>query len=268
MHTIRYYFKLFRSGLVVVQFLLLLSLIKRVMKKGLRRRSIVAYFTRYHSNRLAKVAGVHFEIKGKFPPNDTHLIVCNHLSYIDIVVLHAIFRKTCFIAAKDMMESKFLGPIIKNGNSYGIERRNRKYIEKDIKEMHRILNNGFDLLMFPEGKTSNGESVNRFKEPLFDSAIRAGKKVLPIALNYISIDGKPISMENRDTVYWYDDSLNLFKHFKNLCRTTKRIKIEIAIGSCLDTKGETSTSISLKAHDAVSKLYKTPSPTNPDNLVV
>ena len=253
MMNISYYFKLFRASLILISFFILLTIIRVFRRKSPKRRLIISSISRYHCKKLQKVLGIQVRIKGSIPKDGNFLIACNHLSYIDIIVLQAFLQNTCFIAAKDMMEGFGLGTLIKHGNSYGIERRNRDKIIQDIQEMKKILNNGFNLLLFAEGKTSNGEEVLRFKEPLFDSAIQAKKKILPLTLNYVKINKESVSLRNRDSIYWYGRSFFL-EHFKKFSKI-KSTEIELIIDEPLDITNETSTSISIKAREAVAKNF-------------
>ena len=254
MSFFRYRIKMLRSAFIIIDFLIALAFIRFFRKKSPQRRIFIAHFVRYHSKQLLKILNVKFDIKGKLPKGENSFIACNHLSYIDIIALHSIFRNTCFIAAKDMLDRKGLGTIIKYGNAYGIERRNRDHIEKNIIEMQRILNNGFDILMFPEGRTSNGENVLRFKEPLFEAAIRAKKKVVPLTINYLSVNKEPISLKNKDIIFWYGSDISFLDHFKKFCKA-KVIKMELVFGVGLDINNETSKSISIKARGQVAKKF-------------
>ena len=242
-----------RVAIVITSFFILLFFIRVFRKKSVKRRLLISSISRYHCKKLKEALGVQLSIKGYIPKDDNFLMVCNHLSYIDIIILQSLLENTCFIAAKDMMEGFGLGTLIKHGNSYGIERRNRNKITQNIQEMKRILGNGFSLLLFPEGKTSNGEEISRFKEPLFDSAIQAKKKVLPMTLNYVRINKEPISLKNRDTVYWYSHA-SFMKHFKKFSKT-RSVEIELVISPPLDTEGETSKSLSIKARESVAKNF-------------
>jgi 1-acyl-sn-glycerol-3-phosphate acyltransferase len=60
-------------------------------------------------------------------------------------------------------------------------------------------------VVFPEAKSTNGDFVHPFKKSLFVSCANTQAKVLPVTINYLEINGKPVNAQNRDFVCWYGD---------------------------------------------------------------
>lgn len=171
-----------------------------------RRRFYIENITRYA--RLALKA-MNFEIEavgleGKFDGGRNYLIVSNHLSYIDILCLSSA-RSTMFVTSKDMGETFFLGTLAELGGSLFVERRHRGQIERDLSEISTALRQGFDVCLYPEGTSTNGETVLPFKKSLLMAAVEAEVDILPMTIKYTHIDGKPFSRENADKVCWYGD---------------------------------------------------------------
>jgi 1-acyl-sn-glycerol-3-phosphate acyltransferase len=84
-----------------------------------------------------------------------------------------------------MKNTFFLGQICKFASCLFVERRSRGNLDQEIKEITDALNYGHNVLIFPEGTSTNGDEVLRFKRPLFNAAIFSSKKVLPATLNYL-----------------------------------------------------------------------------------
>ena len=110
-------------------------------------------------------------------------------------------------------------------------------------------------MVFPEAKSSNGEEVLRFRRPLFQSAILSEKNVLPLCLNYKTIDGEKITLKNRDAVFWYGDmgfaghALNLFSH--------KKVVAELSVMKILNTSEYADKNLLAdKAYEVVSKEFE------------
>ncbi len=93
-----------------------------------------------------------------------------------------------------------------------IERRSRAHLSKEVEVISEMLKEGFNLVLFPEGTTSNGDCVLPFKVPFLTSAIRSKVDILPICLKYTDINGENVSSKNRDSVFYYG-GMAFFKHF-------------------------------------------------------
>jgi 1-acyl-sn-glycerol-3-phosphate acyltransferase len=160
------------------------------------------------------------KVRKTFAPidmKDNYLIVSNHLSYLDILIISS-YLPTCFVTSKEMKETPFLGQLCLLGGCLFVERRSRTGLTEEIKELSNALDDGLSVVIFPEATSTNGEAVIRFKRPLFQSAINSCAKVLPVCLNYRTLDGEKLTLKNRDKVFWYGDmgflghALTLFSH--------------------------------------------------------
>jgi len=154
-----------------------------------------------------------------------YLIVSNHLSYIDIFVISSMMP-SIFIASVDEVEDKFpLGTIAKFGGSVFIERRSRASLSEEIEKIAELLRDGLNVVLFPEGTTSNGERVLSFKTPFLTPAIKSNIDILPICIKYSKIDGDPVNDKNRDLVFYYGD-MTFFSHFFRVL-SIRSIEIEV-----------------------------------------
>lgn len=160
------------------------------------------------------------KVRKTFAPLDSkanYLIVSNHLSYLDILIISS-YLPTCFVTSKEMKETPFLGQLCLLGGCLFVERRSKAGIANEVKELSDALDDGLNVVIFPEATSTNGDEVIRFRRPLFQSAINSCAKVLPLCLNYRSLDGEKLTVKNRDKVFWYGDmgflghALTLFSH--------------------------------------------------------
>lgn len=160
------------------------------------------------------------KVRKTFAPIDmkaNYLIVSNHLSYLDILIISS-HLPTCFVTSKEMKETPFLGQLCLLGGCLFVERRSKAGLTEEIKELSNALDDGLSVVIFPEATSTNGEAVIRFRRPLFQAAINSCSKVLPVCLNYRTLDGEKLTLKNRDKVFWYGDmgflghALTLFTH--------------------------------------------------------
>lgn len=162
-----------------------------------------------------------------------HLIVSNHLTYLDILILSSHFN-TSFVTSQEMKETPVLGQLCLLGGCFFVERRKRSGIRKEIKELSDSLQSLHNIVIFPEATSTNGEAVIKFRRPLFQAAFDSNTKILPVCLNYKTLDGKKITIKNRDNVFWYGD-MNFFTHAMILL-SHKRIEVDLTILNSLDSR--------------------------------
>lgn len=145
-----------------------------------------------------------------------HLIVANHLSYLDILVV-ASLRPMLFVTSNEIRDSGFLGYLAKAGGCHFVERRNRDQIQREVAEIAGSLSQGLSVVVFPEATSTNGAQVLPFKVALMDAAIVSGRPLLPLCLNYREIAGQPVGVSNRDEICWYGD-MTFLNHIINVAR--------------------------------------------------
>src|SRR5262249_8205686 len=75
-----------------------------------------------------------------------------------------------------------------------------------------------------EGTSSNGESVLPFKNAFFQAAINAEVVLVPVCINYLTINNSPVTSANRDKVFYYGD-MGFTKHLGRLL-SAQSIEVE------------------------------------------
>ena len=124
--------------------------------------------------------------RGASPPVGT-LLISNHISWMDILVLGGSWR-VVFLATHQIGEWFALGWIIRRAGTLFIERG--RGAQHATAQICAALQQGKNVLLFPEGKTTDGTSVIRFQPRLLQAALDAGAAVQPIALRYINKNGE------------------------------------------------------------------------------
>ncbi|VAV86793.1 Acyl-CoA:1-acyl-sn-glycerol-3-phosphate acyltransferase [hydrothermal vent metagenome] len=164
------------------------------------------------------------------------LFVSNHVSWIDILVLGHVI-KACFIAKKDMIDWPVIGYLSSLQRTIFIDREKRADVIEQRKEMQDRMHNGDNLILFPEGTTSDGGRVMPFKSSLFgvtEDAMRLQPDeqghmqelmVQPVTLVYKRINNMPTIRANRPSVAWYGD-LEMGPHLKGVLNLLK-IEVEV-----------------------------------------
>ena len=153
--------------------------------------------------------------KNNFRAGKNFLAVSNHVSYIDVYSIASIMNSV-FVASVDGVEKDLvMGTATKLSGGLFVERKNRSRVREDMNSIKEVLDLGYNVVLFPEAGTSNGDGVIPFKSSLFESAINARADVVTMSVNYTGLNGEPVTKENRDNVYFYGH-LKFFPHFFNL----------------------------------------------------
>lgn len=160
----------------------------------------------YH-RQCARILGIRIETHGRRSTAHPTLYVCNHVSYLDITVLGALLPAS-FVAKAEVANWPFFGLLAKLQRTVFVERTARRAAEQRD-EMARRLEARDDLILFPEGTSSDGNRVLPFKSALFSVAERrphgAPLTVQPVSVAYTKLDGLPMGRYLRPCFAWYGD---------------------------------------------------------------
>lgn len=141
--------------------------------------------------------GIRYTVEGT--PPESGLVVANHLSYLDIVILSA--AVPCFFVAKAEIDHwPYFGRAARTGGTLFIDRSSMASAGNVAAEIAKRLPLSVPILFFPEGTSTDGSAMLRFHTRLFEPAIRAGAPITSAAIRYTFADGSP-----ERTLCWYGD---------------------------------------------------------------
>ncbi len=191
---------------------------------------------------------------------ENFLLVANHMSYVDVLVMSS-KHPMVFVTSKDMGEQFFIGTMTELGGSIFVERRHRGQVAQDLSTMRDTLAAGFNVMIFPEGTSTNGHEILPFKKSLLMSAVEARKRILPVAIRYVRIDGAPFDEVNCDKVAWYGD-MTFADHFVGLCGLSS-VKVQLVYGDPISVPeqiegmdaSELRTRLATQAREQIVKMY-------------
>jgi 1-acyl-sn-glycerol-3-phosphate acyltransferase len=135
----------------------------------------------------ALVLLAHLAIKlivvGKPPAQGPLLLAANHISWLDIVVMHAA-RHCRFVSKADVRHWPLIGTLANAAGTLFIERESRRDAMRVVHHMAERLLAGDILAIFPEGTTSDGVNLLPFHANLLQAAIAANAPVQPVGLRF------------------------------------------------------------------------------------
>lgn len=183
-------------------FLLLLAPHRAIRQRGFPYRLIRLW----HKGSL-RIAGVRPTVHGAPVTGRPVLYVANHVSYFDISILGALLDAS-FVAKAEIAGWPIFGYLARLQRSVFV-RRSGRHAAQQRDEIRQRLEAGDQLILFPEGTSSDGARALRFKSALFDAATIEidGRQVevQPVSLAYTRFDGMPMGRLLRPFFAWYGD---------------------------------------------------------------
>ena len=129
-------------------------------------------------------AGITLEIRGRPPIAGPVLLVSNHISWLDIPVMHAA-RHCRFVSKSDVQDWPLIGTLATAAGTLYIERSSRRDALRMVHLMRDALNANEMLAVFPEGTTGDGRTLLAFHANLLQAAVSADAPVQPVGLRFV-----------------------------------------------------------------------------------
>lgn len=183
---------------------------------------------------LARLFRIKITVKGQISHKDPVLFVSNHMSYADILVLGAVLPGN-FISKAEVKKWPLFGWIAVLTGTVFISRKKAGTLNQ-LNEVERAIDTGKNLIIFPEGTTSDGKGVMPFKSSLFKITESRDMTVQPVTLSYTHINGLPLQANERVKIAWVGDS-ELIPHLKEFINLGI-IRAEVKLHEPLTIKGD------------------------------
>ncbi len=195
--------------------------------------------------------GVRMEISGADIPSGPFLLISNHVSWMDILVIRALVPAR-FIAKEEIALWPLVGSSAQAAGTFFIARTRLSSFRNIFEQVRKTLEREECVAVFPEGTTTCGERLLPFRSGLFEAAIRTGRPVLPFCLQYESHDRRPL----RSIAYTGGESF-----VRSFWRTLgePRITVRIRVFSPLLPEGRSRRDLSREAWEILRSALNLPS---------
>ncbi|HEY9080261.1 lysophospholipid acyltransferase family protein [Magnetovibrio sp.] len=176
---------------------------------------------RHHIARLffkgcAVLTGLRLKVRG-MPGADIALFAANHSSYLDIPVLGAAVGGGVFVAKSEVADWPLFGFLARISRTVFIS-RNGADAAQQRELLAARMNKGASLILFPEGTSTDGSHVKRFKSSLFSALEDVTREawVQPVSIVYARHkQGRALSQGERENYTWFGD-MTLAPHLLNV----------------------------------------------------
>lgn len=197
---------------LAVIFILHHELLTLIIRNDSRRLSLYLKSIQRYCKLVSSLLDIKVVTPVAESPGQGKLMICNHMSYIDVLILFAA-HPSLFVTSVEIKETFFLGKLAQLGGCFFVERRKDKRSlqarDSEIACMTARLKAGFNVFLFPEGTSSAGETVLPFKANFFQTAIDGQCSIQPLVLNYLG--------ENSSLIPWYG-SMSFTDHLFQICQ--------------------------------------------------
>lgn len=200
---------------------------------------------RWWLGRMLGVLNVGIEIDGELPAGPA-LMVANHCSWLDIIVLGHAFNAS-FVSKAEIGSWPLVGSFARAAGTLFLARGAGQTSETSAK-IRSVLDAGRSVLFFPEGTTTTDPQPRRFHARLFAAAIDGGYPVLPVALRYCD-DTTPADMHHA-LAPWANEAA-LGPHFRDLFRVHD-MRAQLRLCAPIDPRGFDRRSLAEASYMAIS----------------
>jgi len=146
----------------------------------------------------ARIMGLTINVRNR-PPTAPFLLISNHLSYIDVVIL-ACLLNCAFVAKSEVARWPVLGFICGNLDTIFINRKSKRDLLRTMSTAEATLNRGLGLVLFAEGTSTGGGRPQPFKSSLLEFAARRRLPVHYASIGYVAPPGEQPAEES---VCWW-----------------------------------------------------------------
>lgn len=179
---------------------------------------------------------------GKIPAG---LLVCNHISWLDIFVINAL-TPAAFVSKDEVRRWPLIGWLSARTETIFLERGSRAAAQRARETIIDRLRTATPVSVFPEGTTTAGECLLPFHAALFQGAIDAAVPVVPLALRYVDRHGQP------SRAAAYDGDTRLLECLMAIVRADG-IVAEIRILAQLDSTATDRRHLAARCHHAIAR---------------
>jgi len=210
-----------------------------------------------------RLLGIRPRFRGRTGGRSPRMIVPNHVSWTDVLVLGCREAPLRFVAKSEVAGWPLFGAIARLTGTIFVERRCRRSILRVNAALSERLAAGEDVVVFAEATTGDGSRLKRFNAPHFAALHdfllaqpqKAGVTVTPVGLAYVRRHGLPLGRLGRSEVAWYGDTA-LVPHLWMLV-TRGGIDCDVTYGAPIRfDRGSDRKAVARETEAAVRRLVK------------
>lgn len=211
---------------------------------ALKKKKLRGKMVHLYARVMLTLMGVQVKPIGELSQARPLLVVSNHISYLDILILFSLIDCR-FVPKKEISTWPVINHFCKITDVVYVDRSKNK-IHEGNSAIRQVLESGEVVVLFPEATTGDGKRLLPFKPAFFEAASEA--HVQPVAIAYRKIRGLPIDYGQWPLLAWYGD-MTLLPHMWKLLSLGK-IEVEVHFLPVLGP-GQGRKNLAEQAHDEI-----------------
>jgi len=140
-------------------------------------------YIQWWATKMLRTMGIALRVEGT-PRAGGTLMVLNHVSWLDIMAVHAVCPRARFVSKADVRQWPLVSRLVDAAGTLYLERERKRDALRVVHLMASALTAGEMVAVFPEGTTSDGRALLPFHANLLQAAIATGTPVQPVALRF------------------------------------------------------------------------------------
>jgi 1-acyl-sn-glycerol-3-phosphate acyltransferase len=196
------------------------------------------------ASRILEILHIEIECTGVGSAGRAGLIVANHLSWLDILVIQSL-SPGVFVAKAEVRHWPVFGAMAQACATIFVERLSLRSTSCMVDSTVAAMEQGWSVVAFPEGTSSDGSTVAAFHANIFEAAIRAAAQVQPLALRYVNPETGVATQ-----AALFIGEMGLLTSLRQIMATSA-IRAQVRIGGNLSCDGHTRKSLARQAHQRV-----------------
>lgn len=178
---------------------------------GSRRRNRTVQFLTPVALRLFAIAiGLRITVVGE-RSSVARVFAGNHVTYLDIITA-GVGVGGVFVSRHDVKSWPVIGLFARIAGTVFLDRESLRSAVAGSADIVRRGRQEVRMILFPEGRTTSGESVGEFRPFLFRGLAQEGFTVQPFVIRYTAIGASLLTPETKDLIYWYDPAPSFATH--------------------------------------------------------
>lgn len=195
-------------------------------------------FARLYWAGVCRLLGLRVRVLGKTPPPGGRAVVfaSNHTSWLDIPTLGGAVE-ACFVSKEEVGRWPLVSTVARLGRTVFVSRRAAN-TGRERDAMRARLAAGDNLVLFPEGTSSDGARVLPFRSSFFSIVEGGGGEpplIQPVSVVYDRVGWLPIGRAGRPVFAWYGD-MDLGSHFWRLAQW-RGLRVTVLLHAPVDPAG-------------------------------
>ena len=166
-----------------------------------------AQWLHWACQRVIRIFNLEIRSQGSIPGHG--LLVSNHLSYLDVLVISAL-TPSVFVAKREVKTWPIFGFFARLAGTLFVDRCRRIQADTSARELETVLSDGRLAVLFPEGTSSDGQHVLPFRSALLEPVANCRHPISVSAMQYELNAGNV----QEEVCYW--KNMTLLPHLLNL----------------------------------------------------